>query len=80
MLFELEYAKDEQKKKDKEEAVWGPPPLQKTKDEKVLVKHLENEHVPSIFEELSTLDVNRPEEKPKQEEDSTFSSVLRKEK
>ena len=88
MLFDLEYAKDEQKKKDKEDAIWGPPPLrpkgEPLKDEKVRVKHLENDRVPSIFEELSQMNTSRPTKTETADtqpaEASTFSNYLKKEK
>ena len=62
LLFDMEYAKDEQKKKDREDIIWGPPPLKTKKEikmdlteDKVKVKHLNDgcDRVLSIFEELS---------------------------
>lgn len=63
ILFEMEYAKDEIKKKEEEDRIWGPlMPLKKEvkvdlTEEKVIVKHLPdndpNERVLSIFEELT---------------------------
>lgn len=74
MLFEMEYAKDEKKKKEKEDQIWGPPMIKKEikmdlTEEKVKVKHLpENnpsDRVISIFEELSQMD--QIHKNPKQE-------------